>query len=102
MVLAVIMVISLMPAFSISAGAANEGDTFTVDNTVYKVLSLDGTNNTVGVCGVTSTDITAVDIPRNVIYDDTTYTVVSILSGAYVDCRSLTSVIRPNSVPTIW
>ena len=40
-------------------------------------------------------------IPDNVVYNDVTYSVTSIVGSAFYDCTGLTSIVIPNSVTSI-
>ena len=74
------------------------GDTFTVGNLEYEVI----TEGEVAVADTTSTRISGVlAIPSTVSDGMTTYSVTSIGDRAFQDCNKLTSVTIPDSVTSI-
>ncbi len=77
------------------------GDTFTVDNITYEVLTETGNTFTVEVCGHTLTENTVVNIPDTVTNGNRTYTVKQIGYEAFRDCSYLTGITLPESVTVI-
>ncbi|MCQ2200086.1 MAG: leucine-rich repeat domain-containing protein [Paludibacteraceae bacterium] len=64
-------------------------------------FSYDETAMTASVTGVEDWDVTSVEIPSKVFYDGKEYDVTSFGAWAFSSCKSLTSVVIPNSVTEI-
>ena len=71
---------------------------FRIDSLIYEITST--TPPTVEVYSVKYTPL-VVNIPETATYESTTYSVTSIDSHAFYECRTLTSVTIPNSVTSI-
>ena len=70
---------------------------FEVDGIYYKILN----GSEVEVTSGSSKDSGSVTIPSTVTYNGTTYSVTSIGSWAFYNCKGLTSITIPNSVTSI-
>lgn len=81
-----------MPNF-VNAGV---GDKFIENELEYKII----TENTVEVSGYVGAP-TIVTIPKTIIYDGKTYTVISIGDKAFWECTSITNVTIQDTVITI-
>ena len=96
-------------AYEEPAWAYYEEPDFHVDGIAYNVLSeenrtVEVTFNRLGQYGsIDNSDYVsgAIVIPQRIIYSGKTYTVVAIGDFAFNRCRSLTSVLIPNSVTSI-
>ena len=79
------------------------GDTFTIDNLTYKVLTedADGATGTVSVKAKSTTISGAITIPKTVTDNDITYQVTTLESKAFQNCKKLTSVIVPSTITAI-
>ena len=75
----------------------DEVSEFSVNGIYYKV----GENNTVYVTSGEVKYSGDIVIPEQVTYNDKTYSVTNIGTGAFAECSYLTSVIIPNSVASI-
>ena len=92
-----ILLILLIALASLPHLSAADGDIFSFDGFLYKVLSED--DHTAEV-SENRYRVGELSIPSIVTYKGTDYTVTSIGSGAYLNC-SLTSVTIPSSVTSI-
>ena len=77
------------------------GDTFTVDNITYKVLTEEEGNYAVQVSGNTLTSETAVTIPATLSNGTYTYSVTAIAAEAFWHCDDLTGITIPEGVTSI-
>ncbi len=82
---------------------AETGDSFTIDNLTYTVLTEDSVNasGTVSVKAKSTSISGEVVIPETVTYDDCSYTVTQLASSAFNKCKSITSVTVPATVTAI-
>lgn len=77
------------------------GDTFTVDNIIYRVLTEEEGNYTVEVLDEALTEETAVTIPATVSNGTHTYSVTAIAKDAFWRCDDLTGITIPEGVTSI-
>ncbi len=85
-----------------SQSQAAEGETFTIDQLNYTVLTEEGSTGTVSVWKNANATISGtLTIPASVENDGVKYSVTSFGDNAFQDCKDLTKVNIPNSVTTI-
>lgn len=82
--------------------AVNATYAFTIGDYVYSIVT--PSSNTVSIKQRTTADksITTVEIPEQVVYDETVYTVIEIVSLAFENCSNLQSITIPASINTIY
>jgi len=82
--------------------AVNANYAFTIGDYVYSIVT--PSSNTVSIKQRTTADksITTVEIPEQVVYDETVYTVIEIVSLAFENCSNLQSITIPASINTIY
>jgi len=88
----------LLLSFGVSLHAA-VGDTFTVGDLNYAILSED--DHTVSISGYQATLSGDMEIPSSITHEGSTYSVKEIGADAFFQCGSLTSVRIPDSVTKI-
>lgn len=80
---------------------ASVGNTFTIDNLTYTVLTENGSTGSVSVRAKNQSISGDIDIPSSVKNNGITYSVKEIEDAAFFLCRKLTGVTIPNGVTFI-
>ena len=97
-VLAIVAVIGMVSMDGEHSAEAAVGDQFTVGELIYEVIA----DGEVEVTDTISTSISGdLEIPSTVSDGSITYSVMSIGSNAFYDCRGLTSITIPEGVTSI-
>lgn len=80
---------------------ASVGNTFTIGNLTYTVLTENGSTGSVSVRAKNQSISGDIDIPTSVKNNGITYSVKEIENAAFMLCRKLTGVTIPNGVTSI-
>ena len=89
----------LLGVFMVTLNAnAAVGDTFTLNDLTYTVLTEDAASSTVSIKAANTSISGAVVIPETVSNGGITYTVTAFASRAFRTCEEITSVSVPNTL----
>lgn len=98
-ILLIFIIFSILMLPSVVNGAVD--DEFEVDGIEYTILTEEENNYTVTVYGYKGTP-TSVVIPETVQYNENIYIVKELAIEAFKDCKTLESVVMPDSVTSTW
>lgn len=92
---------TLVKAANTETKGVKKGDTYSINNLVYKVTTVGTGKGTVAVTAPKNKEITSVTIPATVTIQKETYKVTAVSQNAFANCKKLKKVVIGSHVTTI-